>query len=1368
MFKIVGARNYPAGTPSVVLKYCTANSLSKSNDIFKIAGLYGASVGDAANVMNIYGYNLEQWPTIWHKALETEVDYPIRMDALFFEESGLILHSAVHPSLPLFLTVYERNKRQVVLVSYEIEKLFGHAGYFIEEEKVVGVHWVSHLPLFAMLTESSALKIVGPDIKAVAEDINSFSSMLSYSMNTHTRFLWKYYSVQRLEGVREMLHVCTFHKPELYKCREVAMFFSASAVTLASISIKNALDQKGLEIGMKIGNASVAIQDPLHSKYLLKPPKTIHDSFKIALQFPRAIAIYTVTEGKMKQKHISKTAEIPLPENLEIVRINSYQSPIIAVMDTSKIVRMYTDAGKFMGFLNLHEVNKKLSGKAESKITNADLLFYHNVNIQAIVLLLNQKMILLSNKYRYEPSLDLTLVDVLAKPVPYCLEYPIIGFEQTSSDSIILCTRQKGYLVHKKAIREVSQGRKKYISLKVKLHTVNEVYPVYHPSLLREYLIFGDIKKLQMILLHLYDELKKREDEGRKDKVLAFLGIPVTDILTNPAEQKKPVQVESRKSEMFDSFMEEERGSPQKIVVPDKHTEERDYARVMDVKDELVQLIQSSPCISLSESERRELISLLANLKEFLGYQKAEDEITQEFLLHMNLSNVHWSLGNRIPVSTMDVALAYHCQNQDWLLKVLLDPVGSYRWEDIKRFGIPLWLKDSQKLKMIVEEVAKEEYRSSKAKDVERVDEVSLWYVAMGKKNVLMNLYKHTQQGEKVHGFLGHNFAEERWKKAASRNAYQLFSQKRYAMAAAFYLLGNWINEAVQVATTHLNDLYLAVTICRLMGEEGKEELKKLYKEFLIDKGMAYEDPWLASLGNWLSGNYIESLNCIGEILKREGPAIKDPADPQLNLFCKEDHVGHMAEEWPFASPLLTGFNESLIVLCRRLEKHYLVTSLARKEGKPNPQKSVGESIFDAFMDEAEDEEKEEAKEEKKEELVLKMDELILKGAQKYSKLRLPYLALQLIRDEPTLMKQSNSTLTIDPTYTEKMTLSILNAVVANILANTTVTACSDRYKEMMQAIGFFRETYGTDVEKMKEIAVEGMRARNCHVELLYWQMREGNIEEAFSLIQRDAVELTEFIMTIVDNPFSCDILGSKEGTQQKMLSVFHCIERLFNLMEVIEDEIEPSPGTSKDLVLEGRLFREKFKLSVPIFKRDLEEGKSSSMTDCFSKMKIQIAFIVYIGLIMLSYGCNRYSRIIELLEQLLLLLESNTVSWKSFIKPKLAKYINKYRKTIIGGKVSDISGAKEAMQCPSEIDKGKGEAFFTLWSRHIIMRKLAYIAKHYQDVYKLDPNKAMFRMRMSDAKDKASINKEGLERLYEKKSYSLFQYLAAQSVEST
>ena len=191
----------------------------------------------------------------------------------------------------------------------------------------------------------------------------------------------------------------------------------------------------------------------------------------------------------------------------------------------------------------------------------------------------------------------------------------------------------------------------------------------------------------------------------------------------------------------------------------------------------------------------------------------------------------------------------------------------------------------------------------------------------------MANLYKNTQQGKKIYEFIGHDFNEDRWKKAAGRNAYQLFSQKKYPMAAAFYLLGNQINEAAQVAANHMKDIQLAITICRLMEGDTSEELKKIYKEYYIEKGKAYNDPWITSLGHWLCGDYIQSLNSISDNLTKEDKIAKNDLDIYYNIYCKEEKLRKrkLTTDWIFDSPSLTSFNPSMIVLCKKLEKHYLV-----------------------------------------------------------------------------------------------------------------------------------------------------------------------------------------------------------------------------------------------------------------------------------------------------------------------------------------------------------------------------------------------------------------------------------------------------------
>ena len=84
------------------------------------------------------------------------------------------------------------------------------------------------------------------------------------------------------------------------------------------------------------------------------------------------------------------------------------------------------------------------------------------------------------------------------------------------------------------------------------------------------------------------------------------------------------------------------------------------------------------------------------------------------------------------------------------------------------------------------------------------------------------------------------------------------------------------------------------------------------------------------------------------------------------------------------------------------------MTAALKNEDKSDPQKSVADSIFDTFMDDSEEEEEKQEEVKPKIELSLKIESLVLKGAHKYSKLKFPCLALDLLLYETMIMKQSN------------------------------------------------------------------------------------------------------------------------------------------------------------------------------------------------------------------------------------------------------------------------------------------------------------------------------------------------------------------------
>ncbi len=158
----------------------------------------------------------------------------------------------------------------------------------------------------------------------------------------------------------------------------------------------------------------------------------------------------------------------------------------------------------------------------------------------------------------------------------------------------------------------------------------------------------------------------------------------------------------------------------------------------------------------------------------------------------------------------------------------------------------------------------------------------------------------------------------------------------------------------------------------------------------------------------------------------------------------------------------------------------------------------------------------------------------------------------------------------------------------------------------------------------------------------------------------------------------------------------------------------------------------------------------------------MQIAFVLYIGLAMLSYGFNKYSRTMILLAQLSLLFQNSDVSWSRDVHDKLGKLLQAYRKTILAARPRLLSNAKQlTMPSPHEFSPRKGTVFFSLWCRYIVMRKLATIIRLYQDTYRNKPEHALFSMKLLNDKDKVELNSPLYIPFYAKKSFSLFQYLS-------
>ncbi len=156
----------------------------------------------------------------------------------------------------------------------------------------------------------------------------------------------------------------------------------------------------------------------------------------------------------------------------------------------------------------------------------------------------------------------------------------------------------------------------------------------------------------------------------------------------------------------------------------------------------------------------------------------------------------------------------------------------------------------------------------------------------------------------------------------------------------------------------------------------------------------------------------------------------------------------------------------------------------------------------------------------------------------------------------------------------------------------------------------------------------------------------------------------------------------------------------------------------------------------------------------------MQVAFLLYVGLMVISYGLNKFSRTAQLLSQLAMLSHNTTVSWKQYVEPKIGSMIAAYKKTLESGKVRFLSSDKQPrVPSPHEVSQRKGSDFFVLWCRHLMMRKISGIIRNCIEASREHPERSLFALKVLTSKDKAELKDPSSVWYYSKKCFSLFQY---------
>ncbi|XP_058851124.1 dmX-like protein 2 isoform X3 [Acipenser ruthenus] len=260
------------------------------------------------------------------------------------------------------------------------------------------------------------------------------------------------------------------------------------------------------------------------------------------------------------------------------------------------------------------------------------------------------------------------------------------------------------------------------------------------------------------------------------------------------------------------------------------------------------------------------------------------DECGLRYLLAMRL---HTCLLTSLPplyrlqllhqgVSTCHFAWAFHSEAEDEMLNMI--PAmqrGDPQWPELRAMGVGWWVRNINTLRRTIEKVAKTAFQRKN----DPLD-AALFYLAIKKKAVLWGLFR-SQHDDKMTQFFSHNFNEDRWRKAALKNAFSLLGKQRFEQAAAFFLLAGSLKDAIEVCLEKMEDIQLAMVVSRLY--ESDYETSPSYKGILNERVLGclkdgtgficsklHPDPFLRSMSFWIMKDYTRALDTLLEQIPKE------------------------------------------------------------------------------------------------------------------------------------------------------------------------------------------------------------------------------------------------------------------------------------------------------------------------------------------------------------------------------------------------------------------------------------------------------------------------------------------------------------------
>ncbi|AET37600.1 Rav1p Ecym_1367 [Eremothecium cymbalariae DBVPG len=341
---------------------------------------------------------------------------------------------------------------------------------------------------------------------------------------------------------------------------------------------------------------------------------------------------------------------------------------------------------------------------------------------------------------------------------------------------------------------------------------------VYHPQFLIQALYCKKLNLVRDIILRLFHKVREIEfNPDIADRLPSTLDIESWKFLLPSDRDYTFHQYDEPYNSYSEKISQSLREKLTKIALP--YLTRHQQSTLLTVLEAFEEIDQNENIIDING------LRFLLGVKLFLSHKLTQESITMR-----------------------DVSWALHSENKELLLSLIDSELNS--WSRMREYKVAYWCKQED-LERMFESIAKFEFTMGGKRDPQSC---SIFILALKKKIKLLNLWKlavgHEEQS-KLLNFLKNDFSQPRWKTAALKNAFVLQSKHRYLDSVSFFLLAGSLKDAVTVLVKKVDDLDLAIGVCRLYEGDNGPELSNLLQNYVLPKAISENDWWTISFVFW-------------------------------------------------------------------------------------------------------------------------------------------------------------------------------------------------------------------------------------------------------------------------------------------------------------------------------------------------------------------------------------------------------------------------------------------------------------------------------------------------------------------------------------